>query len=244
MTCIIIDDEKTSILALAAKIKMADPRLEIIGTYLSAEEAMTALATLAPDIAFLDIDMPGLDGLSLLRSQALKGIFTILTTAHTQYMLDGWRAYAFDFLVKPVDVAELAQSLKRVAEKYHEPIPTNQPLSMAPPFVHLAQKIPITSAKGVQFIPINDIIWLKSEGNYTVFYLSNNKNLVATKGLKAFEALLAPLGFLRVHHSALVNSTHILGYTRGEGGTLQLSYQYEVEVSKRKKSEVLAYLGL
>ena len=246
MTCILIDDERISLQALAAKIKMVAPEIHITAHYQSPNDALKNIEKERPDIVFLDIDMPEMDGFTFLKNNPYKDAFVIFTTAHAKYAIAAIRAEAVDFLTKPIDINELADAIKRVKLKIETAKNTQHtpPLSIPAPFINIAQKIPIASAKGVQFVPIADIIWLKSEGNYTIFYLSNTKTIIATKNLKDFEELLSPLGFLRVHHSAIVNTAHILTYTRGEGGTLTLTNNQEIDVSKRKKAEVLAYLGL
>lgn len=252
MTCILIDDERISLQALEAKIKMVEPNMTILGLYQNPLEALQCIEKEKPSVIFLDIDMPEMDGFTFLKNNPYKEAFVIFTTAYTQYAIEALRAEAIDFLTKPIDITELSAALKRVESKLKTlpPTPsvekTSLPLpELAPsPLLNRAHKIPIASTKGVQFLHVADIIWLKSDSNYTTLYLSNNKTIVATKNLKDFEEMLLPFGFLRVHHSTIVNTNHIIEYQRGEGGILILTNQQEIDVSKRKKAEVLAYLGL
>ena len=103
--------------------------------------------------------------------------------------------------------------------------------------------------KGVTFVPIQDIVWLESDSNYTVFHLSSlhggaPRKLVASRTLKEFENMLTPAHFFRVHRSALINLLRVKEYIRGEGGTAIMDDGSEVEISRNEKKEFLEKLGL
>ncbi len=104
------------------------------------------------------------------------------------------------------------------------------------------QRLALSTAEGVYFINLKDIVWMEASGAYTKFKIAGQKPIVVSKLLKEYEDLLADLDFLRVHQSSLVNMHHITRYIKGDGGQLLMSDGTEIEVSRRKKDEVVLAL--
>ncbi|OIN58947.1 hypothetical protein BLX24_12060 [Arsenicibacter rosenii] len=225
-----------------AKLGFVASDIEILGRYCVAQEALLAVERLQPDLIFLDIEMPGMDGFTFQERVRAYGAEIIFTTAYQQYAIPALRAYAFDFLLKPVDEDELAGALGRFRQKRREQRQqvSDQKQNQSPASL---QKIAVPSARGMLFVPLADVVYLEAHKNYTIFHLTGKRQLVATRTLKEYELLLDTQGFFRIHHAAVINLQHLTEYIRGEGGSVILSDGSEVEVARRRKQEFLARLG-
>lgn len=237
-TAILIDDERMSLDVLAIKLRRVAPDVQILAAYDQPEDALVGLRQLRPDVLFLDVDMPRMDGFTLLNQYGPYSFEVIFTTAHSRYAIEAVRQSAVDFLLKPVSETELVTALHRLEARLTAKA---QPI-LAWPLQF--QKLPVPSGRGVLFIAIETIIRLESDSNYTTFYCTDRPKIVASRTLREFADILLPMGFLRVHRSAVVNVRHVVEYVRGDGGTLIMADGSEVEVSRREKALVLELLGL
>lgn len=238
---VLIDDEIVSLEALELKIQKASDQIEVIKTFSSAIEAAQQIEKLAPDVLFLDVEMPELDGFNFLSAFPSRSFEVIITTAHSEYAIQAVRQSAVDFLLKPFSIKELSEALERLTQKI-----TGKRKIERSAFQKLnAQfdKIPVPSVRGITFLPIKEILYLQSEGNYTTIYLENKQKIVSSRNLGDYETLLENLQFFRIHHSTLINLGHIREYLRGEGGSVLLTDGTELDVSKRKKKEFLEAIG-
>ncbi len=248
LKAILVDDERMSLEVLAIKLRKTAPEIDIIATFQSPEEATVGIHQLKPDVVFLDIEMPQMDGFTLLRQLEPYAFEVIFTTAYNQYAIEAIRRSALDFLLKPVREIELISALQRLEKKLHSRN-TAATGSVLPVSSVQFNKIAVPSLKGVTFVPIEEIVWLESDSNYTVFHLANvngamPRKLVASRTLKEFESMLTGVQFLRVHRSALINLLRVKEYIRGEGGTAVMDDGSEVEISRNEKKGFLEKLGL
>ncbi|GLU51478.1 putative response regulatory protein [Dyadobacter frigoris] len=238
---ILIDDEPLSIEALKMKILKASDEIEIIKTYTSASEAMVKIEKLAPDVIFLDVEMPELDGFQFLENFPNRCFEVIISTAHDEYAIQAVRQSALDFLLKPVSVLELSTAIDRLIQKLNA---KNKAGKSSYRMVDAQfDKIPVPSLRGITFVPLTDILYLSSEGNYTMIYLENKQKIVSSRNLGDYEAMMANLNFFRIHHSTVINLWHIREYLRGEGGSVVLKDGTELDVSKRRKKEFMEVIG-
>jgi two-component system, LytTR family, response regulator len=238
---VIIDDEPLSIEALKLKILQTKSDVEIIASYSNVREALENINAQDPDLVFLDIEMPEIDGFGFLEKMKDRRFEVIITTAHDAYAIKALRFSAIDFLLKPIDTTELKEAIERFFEKmdakhFNTKLPTHK---LNAKF----DKIPVPTLRGLQFIPIADILYLSSEGNYTQIYLQNQEKIVSSKSLGDYETILENLHFFRIHHSCIINLSQIREYLKGEGGSVILSNGVELDVSKRKKKEFLELIG-
>ena len=237
---VIIDDEKASLLALQLKIEHINANLKIIKTFRLAADAVAEIEDLAPDVVFLDVEMPILDGFAFLEKFPERDFEVIITTAHDEYAIQALRNSAVDFLLKPIIIEDLLQAIERLNQKLEAKKRSNnqgfQKLNAQ------FDKIPIPSLRGIVFVPIREILYLESDGNYTTIYLENAVNHVSSRSIGDYETLLNSMGFFRIHHAHLINLVHIKEYLRGEGGSVILTNGVELDVSKRKKKEFLDFM--
>lgn len=245
LKAILVDDELPSLQNLEFKIKEFCPDIEVIAAIQKPEDAIKQIKLLKPDILFLDIEMPRINGFKLLDHFPNQTFEIVFTTAYNHYAIDAVRKSAFDYLVKPIDVTELQNTVSRFMQKIKSKRTGRTELLLDGFSGNFSQKhkISISSAEGIDFYQISDIIYISSSSNYSNLHLTNNTSVLVTKLLKEFEELLVPYRFYRIHHSSLINLNHLKKYIRGDGGQVVMSNNTTLDVSRRKKEEFMKLLG-
>jgi two-component system, LytTR family, response regulator len=245
-TCVIIDDEKPCIISLQYKLSENCPDVQIIATCQTAKESMSVLRDLQPDLVFLDIDLPDLDGFKLLEQLEEVNFQVIFTTAYNEFAVKAFKFNAIDYLLKPVDPDELTQAMERFRQRATQDSgirQLKQLLHNLQPNTREHSRIALPTARGQLFIDIDDIIRLESESNYTRFFLSDKSNIVVSRTLKDYEIMLSGHHFVRVHNSSIINLVHVKEYYKGKGGSIIMNDGMEIEVSVRRKQFLLEKLS-
>lgn len=245
MTAILIDDEKNSRESLRKKIETHCPQINVVAECSSGHEGLSAINKHHPGIVFLDIEMPQMNGFTMLQQLPQRNFEIIFTTAYNQYAINAIRYSALDYLVKPVDVQELKNAVGKVSQKKKQAV-NNQQLEILANYLskqkQTPEKIAVAISSGLEIIDISDIIYLEASGNYTNIYMTGGKHLLSSKTLKEFEDILPPSLFFRIHNASLVNFSFIKKYNKGEGGQVLLSNGVILDVARRRKDELLQLL--
>ncbi|THU37043.1 response regulator transcription factor [Niastella caeni] len=239
MTAILVDDEIKSLNALVLLLKKNCEEVEVIATCNDAATALEKINRLQPDLLFLDISMPGKNGIELMQELTTHIPEVIFVTAYDDYMLQAFKFSAVDYLLKPVDETELIEAVDRAFTRINkkkkmeglEVLMNN----LRPQLQAHEIKLCVPSQYGFEVILLQDIIYCEASSSYTRFYLSNKKQVVTSKTIKEYEYLLADNFFVRVHRSFLINLRHVREYRRGEEGTITMTNGQEIKVAKRKK---------
>jgi two-component system LytT family response regulator len=191
---LIVDDEPLARTRLQRLLR-ARADVEVVGSAANADEALEKITELAPDLIFLDVQMPGLGGFDVLRQIGGSGRpFVIFTTAHAQYALRAFEVHALDYLLKPFDEERLDASLDR-----------------ALPMIggsEWTERFIVKSAGRIMFLRADEIAWIAAADNYVYLHVNGGSHLVRDS-LKAMEKKLDPERFARVHRSAIVNLSSI-----------------------------------
>lgn len=240
---ILVDDEPRGLTSLQKLLQMNCEEVDVISCCGSATEANEKIAQLHPQLVFLDIAMPETNGFELLRNIQAINFEIIFVTAHSNYMTQAFHFSAVDYLLKPVDDDLLIEAVKRAGKRIDDKTGSLQ----IETFLHNFQnkntpqkiKLCIPSLRGFQVVEINEIIYCEASSNYTNFHFTNRASICASKPIHEYEELLADCNFVRVHKSFVVNLEHVKEYIRGEGGSVILSNNHEVEVSRRKKDMLM-----
>ena len=241
---ILVDDEPRGLSSLKKLLQYNCPDVEVVSMCSSADEAKVAIEEMQPQLLFLDIAMPEKTGFDLLNEIGKPGFEIIFVTAHNDFMLQAFRFSCVDYLLKPVDDNHLIDAVDRAVKRI-EGKPSVENLETLLHNLRAKEsgqkmKICITSLKGFQVIKLSDIIYCEASRNYTIFHFENQKQVCASKTIYEYESLLEDSGFVRIHKSFMVNLEHVKSYNRGEGGTVTLSNNQELEVSRRKKDFFLS----
>jgi two-component system LytT family response regulator len=242
---IIVDDELHSLQTTELLVQKYCPKIEITGLAESAEKGIQLIDKLKPDIVFLDIAMPVMNGFEMLQHITYKSFEIVFTTAYDEYAIKAFKVNAIDYLLKPIDPEELVQAMEKVKEKLdkHEQYnKIDELLKMIGQPEVKRKKVALSIDGKIKMIPFDSIIYCESESNYTYIYLAQGKRVMISKTLKEVEKIIGNPGFFRVQNSYLVNLGHIKEYIRGEGGELIMSNGDEVKVSRKKKEELMKLL--
>ncbi len=245
ITALIIDDEAKGRMALREKLSAYCTKVHVIAEASNGQEALLLIQLHKPQLIFLDIEMPRMNGFEMLNALTEKNFHVIFTTAYDQYAIKAIKYAAFDYLLKPIDIEELKTAVEKIDLKQ-----TNQTKKQAELLQQNMQnpkkqlnKLAIPTLEGLLFFDINDIIHLEANSNYTFIHFSGKPKITASKTLKEFEEILPENIFFRTHHSHLINLNYIKRYIKGDGGQIELQNGNYVDVSRRKKEEFLKAIG-
>ena len=222
----IIDDEQDAVDALKAMLeKKFSDQVVCCGWNIKALSAIEEVIDLKPDILFLDVEMPEMSGLELLKKLPSQSFQVIFTTAHERYALPAIKAAAADYLLKPLSVQDMREALERCEKAILKKQPAMRTIS-------------INTGKQLLLLPSADIIRVEGNNNYSDFYFTNRPKLTVPKTLKDFEEQLKGHGFFRIHQSHLINLDHVFSVQTGTDKVLMKNNDL-VEISRRKKAEFL-----
>lgn len=240
LRAVLIDDDESNLSSLSEKLSKHCQQVEIISRCDNADDGMKVIENLNPDIVFLDIEMPVMNGFVMLQQLTYKDFALIFVTAYDHYAIKAIRYSALDYLVKPVEIEELKAAVSK-AEISRSNRSSHLQLDLLLEQLHKKhpRRITIPITDGLQFINVEDIVYLEASNNYTTIFLSGNQKFLVCRTLKDFEEMLPAEIFLRIHHSNIVNKYHVQKYIRGDGGQVVMRNGNVLDVSKRKKSEFL-----
>src|SRR6201992_3814220 len=240
----IVDDEPYCCEALSILLERYCPQVEVAGIYHSGAQALEPIKEVKPQLLFLDIEMPRMNGFELLEKIKSLPFELIFTTRYDQYAIKAIRFSALDYLLKPIDREELQLSIQKVEQRLQAPLPQQIDLlfqKLQSP-ANLFSKIAIPTMEGLQMVAVGSIIHCVSDSNYTILTLRDKEKVVASRTLKEIEELLEDYSFLRVHHSHLINLNEVCKYIKGEGGYLVMSDGSAINVSRSRKEGLLRKL--
>ena len=243
---VIIDDEPQNASMLKNDIITHCPSVEVIAVCHSAKEGIMAIKKEKPDLAFLDIQMPWMNGFEMLEMLDVINFSIIFTTAHDQFAAKAFRISAVDYLLKPIDANDLKEAVRKAQQRSEQQKGNihieNLLRNIKQPSAH--QKIALPYKDGHEFVEVSHIIYCQAEGAYTKVFLDNKKYILVSKTLGDIEELLPPDIFQRVHHSTVVNLSYVTHFVRSDGGYIKLQTGEQLTVSKSKKELVMERLGL
>jgi two-component system, LytTR family, response regulator len=237
---IIIEDEPVSREMLTLMLQRYKNDVELVDCCSNPTDGIASIAKHQPELVFLDIQMPKMNGFDMLRSIGNVNFEVIFTTAFDQYAINAIRISALDYLLKPVDDDELASAIKKCKERLLENKPKLQLQNL---FSNLASRNPLdktlalSSSDGISFVKMTDILRVEANGRYAKFFLLNKETILVSKTLGDFEEILSANQFFRIHDSSIINLNHIKKYIRGDGGTVVLSDNTELDVARRRKED-------
>ena len=214
ISVLIADDDVGMRLILRKKIQQTEGFF-VAGEAATGEEAMVLYDQLAPQVVFLDVDMPGKTGIEcahLIQDQNPACIL-IFATGHEEYMGEAFEVYAFDYLVKPFKLDRLEQTLSRIASRLRRAPEPSLPAPKPAEPRNAAGRLMLKHKDGVTFIPLEDILLVQREDRATVIYTVNDGRYVLSETLSETEARLDPEVFFRCHKSYIINLRRIRNIT-------------------------------
>jgi two-component system LytT family response regulator len=241
---ILVDDEPRGLSSLRKLLELNCPEVRILCECADARSAQDRIGELEPELVFLDIAMPEKNGFDLLNGLSPVPFEVIFVTAHNEYTIQAFKYSAVDYLLKPVEEDLMIEAVKRAGQR----IAGKASAQQVETFLYNLHKVQtpaemklcIPDMKGFRVIHLADVVYCESDSSYTMFYLLNGTVLTASRSIIEYELLLERSGFCRIHKSFLVNLHHIKEYVRGEGGSVILTNDMVIEVSRRKKEVFMA----
>jgi two-component system, LytTR family, response regulator len=245
MKALVIDNEINLRTALSVLLREYCPDITVIETADGVQSGLQKIRAFQPDIILLDVEMDDGTGFDLMKQVTDASFQLIFVTAHNKYAIEAFRFSAIDYLLKPVDPDALQHSISKAAKhirnsNLHQQVQVL--LNQMTGIQNLEKKIVLKDLENTYFIRVADILYCEAEGTYTRFFIKNSNTVIVSKNLKEYESILEPIGFIRTHHSFLVNPSHIKLYDRTYGGALILDSGQSIPVSQRKKDAVLQAL--
>ncbi|QNM85329.1 response regulator transcription factor [Polaribacter pectinis] len=237
---VIIDDEPKAIQGLTWELSNFENEIEVIATFTEPEKAIPYLNDSQIDCLFLDIEMPTMDGFQFLEKLDKKDFAVVITTAYNEYAITALKKEAIDYLLKPIDSDDLAETLSKIkkylskgfnADKFEDIL-----LKFNNKLNH--KKITINTDGKLVFLEPKDIFYVASDGNYSTLFLSENKKIVVTKKLKEIDELLPKDHFFRIHNSYIINLNKIKEFLKTDGYVV-LENNAKIPVSRQRKSAFL-----
>lgn len=241
MKAIIIDDEINAIKSLRWEIEHYLPEIKIIKTFQSPLQAIDYLQTAnVPDLVFLDIEMPEMNGFDFIRHFPERHFEIIFTTAYSEFALEALKNEAVDYLLKPIDSEDLIQSIEKLKKRLtshdlHQTL-SNTIRKMQPGIQR--EKIKISYDSKVDFFEPEEIIYIHAEGNYSRIFLENNRQILITSKIKELENDLPEAVFFRVHKSYIINIDKISSYHKLEN-FIELNKKVNIPLARSRKTAFL-----
>jgi two-component system LytT family response regulator len=241
---IIVDDEDHCRATLFMQLTRYCPEVSVVAECSSAAEGLKVIVEKSPDVVFLDVEMPHMNGFEMLEQLSVPSFEVIFTTGYDAYAIQAIRFSALDYLLKPIDRDDLRKSVAKI-NREKENLMAQQLNILFQKLKNqlLLQKIAFPTFQGFEVVPLDTIIRCEADNNYTYVFLKNHKKLLVSRTLKEIDELLEGHPFLRIHQSHIVNLNEIARYVRGEGGYVVMSDDTPVNVSRSRKDELFKIFG-
>jgi len=226
---LIVDDEPAARRGVR-QLLAAFPEFAVVGECRNGAEALASLDALRPDVVFLDVQMPGIDGFEVIRRRTPDRMpAVVFLTAYDQFAIRAFDAEALDYLVKPVSEVRFSATMKRLARQLR-----SSPSSRE-------QRIVVTTARGAVVLTVRDIDWIEAADNYARIWIGGRSYLLR-ESMRDLEARVHPYGFIRAHRRALVPIAGVreLAWTNDGALMAVLSGGVKIHVSRRRRAAFAA----
>jgi two-component system, LytTR family, response regulator len=241
---IIIDDEEECLDVLQIILERHCPQVDIVARASNGLQGLKAILTHEPDLVFLDIEMPRMDGFQMLEAIETIDFTLVFTTAYDRFALRAFKFSAFDYLLKPIDEGEIMNTIQKIENRQTT---QTERLSLLKDHYHTgekptSQRIALAYSKGFQITEIQAIVSCESDGNYTKVYLNNNTKIMVIKPIGTLEEVLNELdahAFFRIHRQHLVNLKFVKNYLNTEGGQIEMQDGRLLPLARNRREEFL-----
>ena len=239
ITAILVDDEISALKGLEQKVEKLFPEIEILHTTQNPDEALKLIESRNPDIVFLDVEMPRMNGFELLSKLKEVHFQVIFVTAYSEYALKALKQSAIDYVLKPVDNEELSAAINKALqaiEMEHQSKNNAKLIEILTESITNSNKIIVPTHKGLSFIPQDEVLHIEGYDGYTKFHLTNKTHLVSSYSLGKFEKSLSTI-FFKCHKSHIINIEKVRSFENE--GYVVLDGDYRVPISKTNRKVFL-----
>ena len=245
---IVIDDEKNGRDVIKNLINTYCTNVDLIAEASNINDAFAAIIELQPDFILLDIQMPGGNGFDLLKKFNQINFDIIFITSYDKYAINAFKFSAVDYLLKPVEIDDLVQAIEKIKNK--RTISEKESFDKYTYFLNnvsndsFLKNIALQKGDKVYYLKLSNILYLEAESNYTRIVTQANETFIQSKTLKYYEDLFQNMPFFfRAGRGHIVNISHVKSYSKSEPCILTLDNGFEIEISRRKKTELIALMS-
>ena len=245
ITTLLIDDEPKIRSLLKNTIDIFCPELKVIGEADSVKSGISAINSHQPQLVLLDINLGNNTAFDLLQQLTDKRFKIIFITAHHEHAVKAFKFSAIDFILKPIDPEELQKAVTRAITAIKE---KEDYLKLEVLFNHINntsdanKKLVIKGENKYHIVQVNNLIRCESDRNYTFLFLNTGQKIIASKTLKEFTELLESFGFIRVHHSHLINVNYINSFEKKRGGNVIMQDNSSIPIAPLKRKFLIDYM--
>jgi two-component system LytT family response regulator len=247
ITAILVEDEYKVRAVFSALLEKFCPEIEVLAEADNITDAFKLISELNPQVVFLDIEMPSGNGFELLAKFKQPTFETIFVTSYGHYAIKAIKFSALDYLLKPVMIQDLLLITEKIKERMDERHQIEQyqilQSNLQSPQLH---KLVLNTKTNLVHIDVADIVYLQADGNYTSIYLKNKTKHYVARTLKEYEDLLCGTdaeSFIRIHKTYIVNPACIIKVEKGDSASVLLQGDIRLEISRRKKHELMEKLN-
>lgn len=240
MKAIVVEDEKNVREGFIKLLAAFRPDVEVVAVADSVEKGIQVIQSSPFDILFLDINLPDGSGFDLLHRLSERNFHLIFVTAYDKYAIEAFKLSAIDYLMKPVNPELLIKAIKKVDALVGPTL--DDRIDIAESLIadkSAENKVILSDQESIHIVKIEEIIFCRAEGSYTMFQLTNGRSILTSQNLKEYESLLGGYRFIRPHHSFLINMNHILELKKIDGGLLVMTDRTQIPISSRKKASIM-----
>jgi len=250
INAVIIDDQIDNVRLLSHFINKYSTQINIVGSTGSFNEVNELITSTKPDIVFLDIMLGTRSSFDLLKNLTFKDFKLVFVTAFDEYAVKAFKYNAFDYLLKPIKIEDVIRVTAKIQQELHDnnnALVSKQVKGMLKLFDNSSQQtsIAVASVNKVDVIKLEDIVFLKSDGRYTSFYLSDKRIIISSKNLGEYEEIIASPNFYRIHKSYILNINYLKSINKNDGVYCELELvDNKLPISKRKQENFYRFLKL
>ena len=245
-TAVIIDDEESNVSLISRFVKKFLINIELIGEAYNVNDGIEIINKLNPQIVFLDIQLNEKTAFDILDQVNFGELEIIFITAYKSFALEAFKYNAIDYILKPFSIEEIILSVNKCIQRIEEKNSFEKRiLNFNKDNNNKNDKyVSVSSIDKVTLIKKEDIIFCKSDGRYTTFYLKNNTEVVSSKNLGEYEIILNNDIFFRIHHSYIINIDHVVKIHKKTGYYCEMINKINLPVARRRKDALNKYLGI
>lgn len=238
---IIIEDEQQNLEVMELMLKKHSDVIEIVDSCSTPAKGIESIQEYRPDLVFLDIEMPRMNGFEMLKKLGTISFEIVFTTAYNKYAIDAIKVSALDYLLKPIDAEELGIAINKCRQNILNKN-NNEKIDVLLRNLNqhhaLERTLTLASADGIRFIKMKDIVRLEASGRYTKFHLVNKEIILSSRTMGDFEETLSSNEFFRIHETHIINLMYIDRFHKGNNYVL-LTDKTELPLARRRKEDFL-----
>lgn len=246
MHVLIVDDERKARETIKELIKRYCPEVSAVYEADSVQAAVKHINSEEPDLVLLDVDLTSGNGFDVIREVGDNKLNVIFVTGSEEFALKAFKISALDYILKPIDPAELSTAIAAASKKINAGRLSENIDMFSKNIEQISQgqkRMTLKTSDSIHVVNIADIVFCEADRNYTIFNLVSGEKIMVSKSLREYEELLPAGSFLRIHQSYLVNINQIKRYERADGGFLVTTNEKNIPVSTRKKEQLIQFLS-